>query len=93
MAIAAGAPGFTLSEANVKLNAPAASGVYALYNNGWVYVGESQDIRNRLLEHLRDARIMGYRPTGFVFELLPAGARVARQDALIAQLRPAANRT
>lgn len=93
MAISSGAPGFTFNAAAIQANAPAVSGVYALYNDGWVYVGESQDIRNRLLEHLRDARIMSFRPTGFCFELQSAAVRVARQDALIAQLRPAANRT
>lgn len=93
MAIAPGASGFTFSAASVQANAPVASGVYALYHDGWVYVGESQDIRNRLQEHLRDARIMGFRPTGFCYELQPAAVRVARQDALIEQLRPLANRT
>lgn len=91
--IAPGAQGFALNDASIIANAPAQSGVYALYNNGWVYVGESNDIRRRLQEHMRDQRIMQYRPTGFCFELAPAATRVARQDALIAQLNPSANRT
>lgn len=83
-----------LNEASVTQNAPAQSGVYALYTqHQWVYIGESQNIRNRLLEHLNDSRIMAYKPTLFSFELHPAATRVARQDALIAELRPSANRT
>jgi len=86
--------GWTFNEATVKASAPAQSGVYALYKtNVWVYIGESQNIQNRLLEHLRDTRIMSHGPTGFSFELHPALSRVARQDALIAELSPTANRT
>ena len=85
--------GWTLNEASVKASAPAQSGVYALYTSQkWVYIGESQDIRNRLLEHLRDDRIMRHGPTSFSYELHPASSRVARQDALIAELNPSANR-
>jgi hypothetical protein len=83
--IAAGQPGFNFNQASIDANAPSQSGVYALYNHGWVYIGESNDIRRRLHEHLNDPRIMRYQPTGFCFEL-------ARQDALIAQLNPSANR-
>jgi hypothetical protein len=87
-------PGHTLSEASIRLNAPAQSGVYALYHaTGWVYIGESQNIQNRLEEHMRDQRIMNHRPIGFCFELHPAASRVARQDALILSLKPSANRT
>ena len=87
-------PGHALSEASIRFNAPAQSGVYALYHaTGWVYVGESQNIQNRLLEHMRDERIMRHRPTGFCFELHPALTRVTRQDALIVALTPSANRT
>jgi hypothetical protein len=91
--IAPGASGHALNDASILTNAPAQSGVYALYNTGWVYIGESNDIQRRLQEHMRDQRIMQHRPTGFTFELVGAASRVARQDALISQLSPIANRT
>lgn len=86
-------PGFTFSEVSIDANAPAQSGVYALYTTSeWVYIGETGNIRNRLKEHLRDQRIMRYRPTGFCFELHPEMARMVRERQLIGQLDPSANR-
>jgi predicted GIY-YIG superfamily endonuclease len=98
MTIAPNQQGFVFNDASIRMNAPAQSGVYALYRaDAWVYIGESENIRKRLLEHLNgvgdNAGILAARPTGFAFELWPAHQRVARQDALIAELRPIANRT
>lgn len=92
--IGPGQPGFGFNEATVLASAPQQSGVYALYNsNSWVYVGESENIQRRLLEHLRsdNLRISSARPTGFCFESVSSHQRVARQDVLIAQLGPLAN--
>ncbi len=91
-------PGFNFNDVSIRANAPALSGVYALYRaDAWVYIGESQNIQNRLLEHLNGVGdnliILAARPTGFCFELHSALTRVARQDALIAQFHPLANRT
>jgi hypothetical protein len=91
-------PGFTFSQTGINSNAPARSGVYALYRkDAWVYIGETKNIQNRLTEHLNgvgdNTDILGYGPTGFCFEEWPEHQRVARQDQLIAQLRPLANKT
>ena len=78
----------------ILANAPAQSGVYALYTAArWVYIGESGDIRARLLQHLTgdNPLIIAAMPTSFSFELVPAAQRVARQNILIAELRPACN--
>jgi len=71
-------------------NAPAASGVYGLYNVVWIYVGQADDIRARLLEHLTgdDACITRYRPTGFAFELVGPPERSRRLQELIHQTEP-----
>jgi hypothetical protein len=79
---------------SIETNAPAASGVYAIFKPGvWIYVGESNDIQRRLLEHLRrDHGCISWQiPAGFHFEPCDATARMARQTAWIAQLRPVSN--
>jgi excinuclease UvrABC nuclease subunit len=86
--------GFTFDERTMATNAPNASGVYAIYSDRWLYVGESNDIQRRLLEHARTAGtcILRNQPRGFVFELWATEPqRVARQNTLIAQLRPGCN--
>lgn len=89
-----GTGSFAFTEASVNANAPSASGVYALFNQGrWIYIGESGDIRARLLQHLRgdNACITRERPGMFAHELLAANQRVTRQNALILELRPVCN--
>ncbi len=74
-------------------NAPEASGVYGLYNVVWIYVGEADNIRARLLEHLAgdNACLIRYRPSGFAFELVAPEARSRRLDELIRQTEPLCN--
>lgn len=49
------ATGHALTHANLLAHAPTASGVYAIYSGQkWLYFGESEDLRRRLLEHLMD---------------------------------------
>ena len=93
MAIAAGVPGHAWSESSIKANAPQASGVYAVYNRTWIYIGESNDIQHRLLEHWGgdSACITRAVPDGFVFEVSSQEERVRRQQALIARFRPRCN--
>ncbi|SRR6266849_1569446 len=78
---------------SVNANAPAASGVYAIAITDkvikeWIYIGESQDIRERLLQHLGGDNpcISQSGANVFSFELVNAPQRVARQYALIAEL-------
>lgn len=47
--------GYALNHVSLLAHAPAAPGVYAIYSGKrWVYFGESEDLRRRLLEHLTD---------------------------------------
>ncbi|SPE25755.1 conserved hypothetical protein [Candidatus Sulfopaludibacter sp. SbA3] len=79
---------------SVDKNAPAASGVYGLSSaSQWVYIGEAADIHAELLAHLRHPGelLRTYAPSGFTFELSPAGQRAARQIQLVQELEPIGN--
>lgn len=84
----------TFKAAEIQREAPASSGVYGLSNaREWIYVGETDNIQARLLEHLEETdsfRTEGV-PTGFSFELSTAHDRVARQRRLIVELDPVRN--
>lgn len=71
-------------------------GVYALFRpNLWVYVGQSEDIRERLLDHLNGDNpcITQNRPTKFVAEVIHSAAeRDRREKELILRLQPVCNR-
>ena len=78
--------GYWLNARSINSHAPAQSGVYGLYKAElWIYIGESEDIRARLLQHLNgdNSCINREAPTQFTYELVPAGQRVARKDLLI----------
>jgi predicted GIY-YIG superfamily endonuclease len=86
---------FTFTDASIKTYAPQVSGVYALYTSKqWVYFGEANDIRRRLLEHLNgnNSCITRAKPEAFSFETWPENQRVQRQDALILELHPVCNK-
>jgi hypothetical protein len=75
----------------VRTQAPAASGIYTLYTSRrWIYVGESDDIRQSLFRHLNDmsACVARRGAISFSFEVAPAIERVARQRTLVAALSP-----
>lgn len=88
-----GARAFTV--VSVRKNAPESSGVYGLSNGSeWIFIGETDDIRARLLEHLQETNttLAGRGPTGFTFEECSPGVRLSRQDALVRQFGPFCNR-
>lgn len=90
-----GQSGFNWNRASILASAPTQSGVYAIYNaSAFIYIGEGQDIRARLLDHLNgdNSCVIRQTPTGFVFETVSATQRVARQDVLILSLTPLCNR-
>jgi hypothetical protein len=95
MPIAGGVAGHPWSERSIKTNAPAASGVYAIFNaTTWLYVGESDDIRSNLLDHL-GGNIPGLAeaaPTGFSHEELGYGERTGRYAYLVKFLTPKCNK-
>jgi hypothetical protein len=97
--MALGEIGHWFNQANVNAGAPATGGVYGIYvpgGGGYVYIGQSGDIRTRLIQHLGDATHPMHRYQGLAFTCeLVAGdeqARCAREAALIALWNPACNR-
>ena len=71
--------------------APNASGVYTIYSpQRWVYVGESDDIRQSLYRLLNEssAWMDRFGPLSFSFERLPLAERAACQVALVEELNP-----
>jgi excinuclease UvrABC nuclease subunit len=92
---------FAFTEAMILRVAPTGSGVYGIHDGKrWLYVGEAQNIEQRLLSHQRgesdqSACILRNNPTHFVWEMVTGGvlSRQARERQLIAELSPACNRT
>ncbi len=80
----------------IEALSPNQPGVYGLYRGDrWVYVGQSEDVRRRLLEHLGgdNSCITGSWPSHFVAELVHGGhaAREARERVLINECQPLCN--
>jgi len=74
-------------------NAPESSGVYGLFNAFWIYIGEADNLRARILEHLDgdDPCIVRFQPSGFAFELASPNERRRRHEQLIKELQPLCN--
>jgi hypothetical protein len=72
--------------------APNASGLFTIYGpRGYVYVGESDDVRGSLYRLLNESSPWMDRlgPLSFSVELVPQPERIARQQALVSALKPA----
>lgn len=75
--------------------APTRSGVYGISNaREWIYIGESDNIQDALLQHMRELKtpLMDRLPAGFVYEVCDAARRPARQDRLVHEYEPVCNR-
>jgi excinuclease UvrABC nuclease subunit len=83
------------NSAAITSAAPAASGVYAIASGReWIYIGEAGDVRIRLLQHFNGDNpcVSAGNPDQFSWELVRGDQpRVARQDALILEMRPRCN--
>ena len=80
---------------SVRAYAPTLSGVYGISNaREWVYIGETDNIQEALLGHLRDldSDVMKRQPTGFVVEVCDRANRLTRQDRLILEYKPTCGR-
>ena len=80
---------------SVREHAPALSGVYGISNQGgWIYIGETSNIQEALLLHLREVNttLVKQQPTGFVFEVCDRAKRSNRQDRLVLEYEPTGNR-
>jgi len=93
MAIGESQSGHAWSESSINANAPQSSGVYAIYSAVWIYIGESNDIQRKLLQHWvgDNACITRAAPTAFAFEVCNLAERVRQQAALVARFRPLCN--
>ena len=77
--------------ATIQREALAAPGVYGLSNaRQWLYVAQSDNIRESLLAHLmeRDTELSNLNPSGFTFEVSDGNHRAARREQLATELKP-----
>ena len=82
------------SRDSIVESAPRRSGVYGLYSALWIYVGEADDLWERIMEHFNDDSpcMRRYVPTYFVFELIDnRTARESRYRELVRQHGPICN--
>lgn len=82
---------YALGHRAVQDKAPNMSGVYTIYTSQrWLYVGESEDIKQSLFKHLSGPSAWMARrgPLSFSFEVVPPAERVCRQQELVAALAP-----
>jgi hypothetical protein len=80
---------------SVRKHAPTESGVYGISNaREWIYIGETDNLQETLLGHLRqwDTPLLRKKPTGFILELCERENRPARQDRLVVEYGPTCNR-
>ena len=58
------------------------SGVYGLFSALWVYIGEAENLRDRVLEHLAgdNPGMVHYQPSSFAFELVSPTERRHRHE-------------
>lgn len=82
--------GYQLKRESIVLNAPEESGIYGLFNAVWIFVGEADNVRARLLQHLSegDPEIMRYQPSGFAFEVVSPPERHQRLAQAIREAEP-----
>src|SRR5687768_11165786 len=83
---------YTFTHRAVTDNAPKASGVYCIFTaKRWVHLGESDDVRQSLFDHLNDPAVclQESEPLSFSFALLPAAERSAALAELMAARPPA----
>jgi hypothetical protein len=82
------------SLASISAYAPNSPGVYGLSNaSRWIFIGEADNIRAALLEHLQrpNPAVGALGPTGFIFEVCPPPARAMRWRRLVREYSPACN--
>src|SRR5258708_34346720 len=84
---------FLFQRESILQNAPESSGVYGLFSAFWIYIGEAENLRARLLAHLcgDDPSICRFQPSGFAFELASPKDRRLRNEKLIRELQPLCN--
>jgi len=74
--------------------APTESGVYYVGGaEGYLFIGESADVRAALLEHVagHNSSILIFKPLWFGFELCSAESRIKRRDEMVVEYAPLCN--
>lgn len=87
---------YPFSRASVDLSAPEESGIYVLRSETtWVYIGEAENIRARLIQHLSgDTACLSVFPRlTFSYELIIPATRAWRHEELVREFRPLCNPT
>jgi hypothetical protein len=82
--------GYKLQRDSILLNAPEESGIYGLFSALWIFVGEADNIRAQLLEHLSedDPSMRRYQPSGFAFEVVSPKERHQRMGLALRETDP-----
>lgn len=76
---------------SIALHAPAASGIYGLFNfRHQILIGSAANVRNAVLHHRQHTkfRFRRFEPTGFTFEVCPPELREIRALELLAEYQP-----
>jgi hypothetical protein len=82
------------SNVSIRAHAPAMPGVYGISNaRQWIYIGETDNIQERLLTHLLDlgSEIKAQSPTGFTYEVCEWQTRSSRYNRLVTEYGPVCN--
>ncbi len=82
---------YGFKQESINMHAPAASGVYGLFNfRHQILIGAAANIRNAVLHHRKHTkfRFRRFEPTGFTFEICPPELRKIRAQELIAEYEP-----
>ena len=78
---------------NIRSAVPNVGGVYGIFQaHEWIFVGETEHLQHRLLEHAADLshEMHTHHPTHFIYELTQE--RIPRQNELIRECAPSCNR-
>ena len=83
------------TENSVRQHAPTLAGVFGITNaREWIYIGQSRNVRDSLLDLLRPKAVFGdLDPTGFVYEACDGSLLSSRQDRLVLENEPRCNRS
>jgi excinuclease UvrABC nuclease subunit len=87
------------SEAGISSIKAGQTGVYGIYNSSeWIYIGQAEDLRDRLLEHVRgksdqSSCMLKHNPTSWVGQIVDKSQLDSLESSLIAEYSPACNKT
>jgi hypothetical protein len=88
-----GHPTYVLGVAGIG-QAPSGSGIYTIFSQQrWIYVGESDDIRDSLFRHLIESTpcMDRFGPLSFSFQVATGDQRGAMWRSLVTRLKPPCN--